>query len=303
MSDKFEFGDFYKFITSVGLALVGLSFAVPWVFLRERFDLTVSRDILKTLPIQSANIVARRLQIEEWIFRYLPTASVTLFIVGTLIFCLGCYMWWPRQKWRDRAENALTQGAERGLMALTPAQIVARATVGEADSSINTEDAVIETPAQERAVVSSAVMSYMDMEKHVFDRLNACLSDTHYVISQQRLGAAVFDFILQDKNTGRSDAIIELKVRVTPPNTSWILESARQAALGAQAYAATTRKSAIPILLIVVPNSWGSSEKLLERATKIKELDPSVRLVRISVFREEEFFSAHCGEIRQYFGI
>lgn len=36
---KFEFGDLYRFVVSLGVVLVSISILVPWLFLKEPFDL------------------------------------------------------------------------------------------------------------------------------------------------------------------------------------------------------------------------------------------------------------------------
>jgi len=47
---QLEYGDCYKFVASAGMALVAGAVAVPWLFLREPFDLTIASSKLQTLP-------------------------------------------------------------------------------------------------------------------------------------------------------------------------------------------------------------------------------------------------------------
>ena len=44
---KFEYSDFYKFIASVGITLIALSVFVPWLFLKEPFDLLQRQDEIR----------------------------------------------------------------------------------------------------------------------------------------------------------------------------------------------------------------------------------------------------------------
>jgi hypothetical protein len=38
---QLEYGDYYKFVASAGIALIAGAVVVPWMFLREPFDLAV----------------------------------------------------------------------------------------------------------------------------------------------------------------------------------------------------------------------------------------------------------------------
>ena len=57
---KFEYSDFYKFIASAGIALIILSAFVPWLFLREPFDLFQTESGISQLTPLAQEVIATR---------------------------------------------------------------------------------------------------------------------------------------------------------------------------------------------------------------------------------------------------
>lgn len=78
---QLEYGDFYKFVASAGIALVAGAFAVPWLFLREPFDLAIETSKLKTLTPIAQGAVTLRQEIVADILPWLPWVSAVLAIL------------------------------------------------------------------------------------------------------------------------------------------------------------------------------------------------------------------------------
>jgi hypothetical protein len=296
MSEKFEYSDFYKFVTSAGVATLVLAFAVPWAFLHEGFDLMVPASALANLTLDGAEVVRRRQHIERLIFHFLPAICAGLTLLALALIGLGCFLWWKRQTWRDRAENAATRKAELELEPMTMADVEAKADV-EVDTSV--DEMAHRGRLPEVNARAEAVATYIDTEKRVAEKLTQCMGATHYVLSQQRLGPAIFDFILQDRNSRMPDIVIELKLRVSFGNSSWWVENARRAALAAQAYTAATRKSAHAVLLVLTPGEAVPPTTAALAARTASDRDPSLRNVQIMLLTQAHFFSASCEELAE----
>lgn len=300
MNDKFEYSDFYKFITSVGVALIVFSFVLPWAFLREKFDLLVTTDTINRLSPEAARVIGERQHIAADIFRWLPTLFGGVLALGLLSLVVGSRLWWRRQTWRDRAENAATQAEEQKLQPQTVAQRETKADVEAlADANPATETALIGSSATQ--IISPTV--YLEIENRVGETLRKCFSQTHEVLSQQYLGVAVFDFILRNRDQQTSDLVIELKVRKNIPNFSWWVDSARAAALSAQTYTATLHKNAKPFLLVIVSGPNDMTHKMIAAVPRISQVDSSLAKVKVLVVSEKEFFDNDCYDTYRLFGI
>src|ERR1035441_3142434 len=124
---QLEYGDFYKFVASAGIALIAGAFAVPWLFLREPFDLTIDESKVKTLTPIARGAVMHRQQIVAGILPWLPWASVLLASLGFVLIICGLVMWSTRQRVRDRGEEAATKKAEQELRQMTEHEIKVKA--------------------------------------------------------------------------------------------------------------------------------------------------------------------------------
>src|SRR5512141_175558 len=95
---QLEYGDFYKFVASAGIALVAGAFAVPWLFLREPFDLTIDASKLKTLtPIAQSAVMHRQLLVAR-VLPCLPWVSLVIAMLGLALAIWGLERWHTRQK-------------------------------------------------------------------------------------------------------------------------------------------------------------------------------------------------------------
>ena len=70
---QIEYGDFYKFIVSLGIALVLAAILVPWLFLREPFDLMIEASRLSGLTPTAQQIVLLR---QAHLLRLLPLSKL-----------------------------------------------------------------------------------------------------------------------------------------------------------------------------------------------------------------------------------
>jgi hypothetical protein len=299
MGEKLEFGDFYKFITSIGIGLLVLAFAIPWAFLREDFDLRLTGAELQNIPIESKAIIERRWHLDALIFAHLPATSVALAVIGLLLLAFGCFGWWKRQRVRDDLETWTAQKTKMELESMTKSQILASA---GAEVQASVEEIQAESdPSTEPTVEPTAVSSYIALEERVGARLKECLARMYDVLSQQRLGAAFFDFILRSRDGQGSDVVIELKARPKHFNTNVVLTGLRQAAIAAQSYAAALYRKPTPLLLLVVSEGSGSANALRDRVIQIRSLDSTLGGVKVWVISESEFFSADCNLLFLYF--
>src|SRR6266446_1085001 len=155
---QLEYGDYYKFIASAGIALVAGAVVVPWMFLREPFDLAIEASKIALLTPDAQNIVHARQHLIVTTIKYLPLASGLMVTVGIALTGLGLYQWRSRQSVRDKAEDLQNEKLDKELKAMSPEQI-------ETKAKTSLEDAEDLQPAQRTVQSSSAVSSLLAVEQ------------------------------------------------------------------------------------------------------------------------------------------
>jgi hypothetical protein len=86
---KLEFGDFYKFLVSLGSVLVALSLLLPWLFLRESFNALVSVSDISELTSSGQELVSHQQSSALWFVRNASWISGGFAIVGVALLTLG----------------------------------------------------------------------------------------------------------------------------------------------------------------------------------------------------------------------
>jgi hypothetical protein len=72
---KFEFGDLYKFVVSLGVVLISLSVLAPWLFLKEPFDLFKTDAELKAVTEVARAAILSRQESVAFILKFIPWFS------------------------------------------------------------------------------------------------------------------------------------------------------------------------------------------------------------------------------------
>src|SRR5262245_61921543 len=109
---KFEYSDFYKFIASAGIALISLAILVPWLFLREPFDLFQEASKLSQLTPLAQEVIAARQATIRSILNFIPLFSASSFILGFSGLVIGSVMWYRK------TQSSIDRLAELNIKAL-----------------------------------------------------------------------------------------------------------------------------------------------------------------------------------------
>jgi len=294
---QIEYGDFYKFIVSVGIALLIAAVLLPWLFLREPFDLLVDANQITHLTPAAQAILASRQLLLARAFHFVPWISGTLFIVGLALSIGGLLLWRPRQAIRDQSEDLDLEKRRRELKSMSAEQRDAKI---EADI---VQERGAPPPAPERTLSAELVSStghIRRLEQELHHRIKACVGSSYDVRVNQRLGAAEYDVILNSNIQGAPDVIIELKYIRQGFHYSWMRESASRLILATELYAERLHRKSVPLLLIITANAVALSDtdfgRMSERVNEsLAEIRKPFRIVRIL---EDRINSIGCEELR-----
>lgn len=256
---KFEYGDFYKFLVSLGVALIGLSLVVPWLFLREPFDLLLTTtDLAELTPLAEDVIAQRQIQVSI-ILRMLPWLIGAAFLLGAAMLIVGGIMWFRRsQRYADEQQRYETELARRQLEDAPPERIQ------EAHMEEALEAGALEAATRdpEHAVggggpgPTGETYSRLitPIEQKLVAALRQCAPDCE-VLPQMQLDDMYFDIVVLSSHAVGTppDNLIDVRYIPARPSIDWIESRALRQAYQTEVYRRKTGRNALARLVLVAP--------------------------------------------------
>jgi hypothetical protein len=291
---KFEFGDFYKFVVSLGIVLIGLAFLVPWLFLSQPFDLLVETDKLKSLTPSAQSVILQRQQVVQWIVGIIPTFSWVSGILGVILFLLGAVFWWRKsQRFTDQLNELNLELLKRQLKP---------ASAEEIKEKVEETKAEVEEPIEEiqERLLTGLRFDVVEFEGKLQQKLSHCFKDTHEVLSNQRLGSVIFDYVLLAKSPTQSDYVLEIKHLRFGFKFGWLRDNAVKQVFAGALYQKDSNRQVVPVLLVIAPKKLLEKTPTDDYVNKIKK-DILVRYsqVTVSFLASEEVDSIECSQLRK----
>jgi hypothetical protein len=270
---QLEYGDYHKFMASAGIALIAGAVVVPWMFLREPFDLAIEASKIPLLTTDSQSIIhARQHLITVFIFA-LPKLSAGLAAAGTMLTVTGLVGWHSRQSVRDKSEDLATMKLEEELKAMSPAQIKEKAK-NEVENVEQAADEPMPSPPTFN-VPSSLVASALAVEQAVQGKLLSAFDSFGKVMSNQRLGSVEFDAIIRTKSSSR--IIVEIKYIRKGFNRGWLLNTISNLTLRMAIYTKTFNENVIGLVLIVIATTDSPlARRVTEFENEFRSAEPSL---------------------------
>ncbi|MEL5243560.1 MULTISPECIES: hypothetical protein [Serratia] len=239
---KFEFGDLYKFIVSLGVVLAMSAFIIPWLFLREPFDIFKSTQDIAKLTALSQSIIREREGVVFFVSKHLICYSMFSFISGVALSVYGLYKWWGNQliiDERTKIDLKIIKAANRD------------ATEDEIEEKVIL-DIASQNSEVTRHVTNGFVSSYRQMELSVFERFSKYYSSA-YDLSRDRMVADVnIDILMKGKGFFSKDWIIEVKYIKKGFNLGWLRQVLLKNLYAKNIYSQFENRTPYTLALIVV---------------------------------------------------
>ena len=288
---QLEYGDYYKFRVSVGIALIIVSFVAPWLFLREPFDLLLENTQLTHLTPTAQELVTERQHLLERIFWLVPWFSLTSFLSGLALTLVALFQWRKRQSLRDKTEELALQKLQIELTAMTPQQVEEKL-VADVEQQLATA-----APAE----VVSAATEFRNVEQRVQDRLASCFGDSYKVRANQRLGNAEYDVILESRAINVPDVIIEVKYIRKGFHSGWLRDNLNRLILANDYYVERLKRNAVSLLLIVTAESAQplSDDSFEKMRLKVQSAIHSKTIWRLERLPEMDVASLSCADFKK----
>lgn len=214
MIDKVQYGDINRFLSSIGLVLVALGFLLPYLYMKENFDLLIKKEELNALTDTARIIITYRQEYAHNLVIWIPYVSPGSILAGIALFIIGLINWHKRQK----SENAKLDAdidktrAETGVI-MKQAEKLSQSDVKEKQIK------EIEKNNPELSLTEKhlSISNYQLVEALITDKFRQEYSDKYNVHSNYRINNQEFDIILERIKTVaeglnlNKDVIIEIK--------------------------------------------------------------------------------------------
>ncbi|MEM5507436.1 hypothetical protein WNY98_01010 [Pseudoalteromonas sp. AS71] len=258
---KFEFGDLYKFIVSLGVVLITLSVTTPWLFLREPFDLYKTHAEIQAFTPVAQDIIQKRQSLISFIFTFIPWFSSIAAIVGMIFIYMGLQKWQVNQSHLDKQTMIESKLKENALRESTQDEI-------EYKQSKETEGLVQFNTSPKH--LASFRRAYYQIETCVFNRLNNTYSNKYKVSHNMMIAGFELDIFLEGKSLLTKNYIIEVKYIRKGFNFGWLNEAFLRNLYAQNAYSKITNKAANTLLLIVIADEAYNEDKYSKLLTRLR---------------------------------
>lgn len=289
---KIEYSDLYKFIVSLGVGFIALAFLIPWLFLREPFDLIHTQETIENLTPLARSLIELRHQYISTIFALLPVIAITLLVLGVILSVYGIYNWWARyQKFADELQILKVQEAEQRLKTAKSSVVDTKM---RAEAFDELEDVSIVEVEDYRTTASR-------IERRVAEILEGCRDENYKLLRNKRVGHAIFDFLLLSRilpSRKYKNHTIEVKYIRKGFKFGWLRDNLLKVLYLSDIFENETKLPSFPVLMIVGEgNTLGGikADQYLDRLkSEMNALDAKASIVFLD---EAELDRMNCEQL------
>jgi hypothetical protein len=280
---KFEFGDLYKFIVSLGVVLITISILAPWMFLKEPFDLFRPESEINALSDVAKGVVIKRQYAVSFIVSFIPWFSSIGSTVGLIFIFLGLKNWRKNQINLDEQTRLDVEIKKQSLRDATKDEIE------EKETSEYESFQVAESGNSDSYIVNSFRSQYSKVEELVYDKLSKVYGNKFDVSHNKMVANVELDILLRGKAMLTKDYIVEVKYIRKGFNFGWLREVYLKNIYAKSVYSQVTNRLPNTLLLIVIDSKAYDEEKynqLINRLSGESEGRKGKDLVRIITKQE-----------------
>lgn len=261
---KFEFGDLYKFVVSLGVVLISLSILAPWLFLKEPFDLFKTQAELAAVTEVARKAILQRQESVAFILRFIPWFSAVGCISGVAFVYIGLRKWQANQTLLDEQTKIEVELKKQSLRDATKDEIAFAA-------ARDLEALSAEEPRNEEYKLSIFEAQYAQLESSVVERLRKIYTGKYEVEHNKMIGGVELGILLRGKAMLTKDFIVEVKSIRRGFNYGWLREVFLKNIYAKNIYSQLTSRIPNTLVLIVLDLQTDASDKykaLVERITE-----------------------------------
>lgn len=291
---KPDFSDFYKFISSLGIALLSFAFLLPWLFLRESFSTDITVEEISKLTPEAQTVILTKQSTALWFVSNVRWISSIIAIIGILFFLMGAYLWWKKQKSIDEIDVLKTEELKLKVKSMTPEEIAIK-TIKEVEALEIRERGTV----QKELPTVGDISAYLQLESTIISKFEDCFRELEtFVLTRQRVGNNEFDVILYSSAPFKADVLIEIKIVREKPSQQWILDTVEQMDSAKKNYKVRTERVAMGMLFIIISPEYKeyvqspSFQDFLSKST-----EKPFRAISVKFYTEVEIKNFGCSDM------
>lgn len=308
---KVEYGDFYKFMSSLGVTIIGATLLFSWLFMREPFN-WISQTEQNNLTQNAKLFLQQREELIlkfTYVFKYFVVISI---LIGISLVIFGLVLWFKSQSEIDKNQKLVNKKMEKELEDMTPTEIInsinsditeiAQDYLSENKQSEETKSDEITKPDHNINIpvvdkvqfdytlaegTNALMQKYLNIENQVYNKFMEVAEDTFTVLQNKRIGRVEFDIILQNNHPQHLDYIVEIKYIGKASIFSRLNDASKRVLASKELYNRLTLRNAEPIIFAVI-NSESYSRATIENLRR-KITDGLYGEIRCLIITESNF--------------
>ena len=280
--NKVDFSDINKFLTSLGLILIGLALFLPLYIHQNINILLIEKESLNKTTCIAKNILKNQ---QEYLFtlnKWLPVIMAILILGGIALIIFGLINWKARQK--------VIYGIQDEELRLKKSEGISKEEKKEMIGS--------EIKSTSELDKQKKIHQYIQIEDSIYMKLSRHYAVNYIVEQNIRIDRYNFDIILKSKYINkRSDIILEIKYYKQKTTNIQLLSATRLFLMSISHYEqALQRPQIIPILVIIFDSNEVLNE-LKDSKLKMKDLanNHGINNLRIIYVLKDEIDSSEPG--------
>lgn len=248
---------------SVGVFLVGLTFLLPWLFLKENFDLLVKVEDLNRLTPSAKSIIENRQALIGTYSYIIPVVSIASFLIGGFLIFKGIKGWRKLQTIIEAREELTNKKLSLEITKLTEDEKLEKVAK---DIQVSKEESKpLETKEIKGANLSLA-QQYLKVEQKFADLVRKALADKYKVFQDFRIEENEFDLMLKAPLLMDKDIIFEVKYSTSRVGGNYFNQSLQQLKKSLNYYRQKIKAQTDGRLVFIMP-SKALTEKSMQPQT------------------------------------
>lgn len=241
--NKIEFTDVNRFLTSLGLISIGLSFFIPWFVNQNNTLLIIEQDKIDKLTPTAKQIILKQQETLLSVNKALPYVSWGLIIIGLLLLIIGIRRWSKRQAVSDKIQDEELKSKEiQNLSSQDKRELIAT------ELETYQEEDEVEEPAQ----IEQTINEYINIENQIYLQLSEFYRANFTPSQNVKIGEYNYDIILKSRDILKyTDRIVEIKFFKNKLTLENIKDAATQLILASKHYTISFKRRTVPFLVVI----------------------------------------------------
>lgn len=290
--EKLNYNDFNKFLVSLGVILIGLSLLIPWLFLKESYNLPTKIEINALTEIAKNLIETKQIYLVK-LTTLIPWICITFIFSGMFLVIFGLVRWYRKQLLIDKKDNLDIIKLEKEIQIMTPIEIVDKAQKETRDDSISQLLQSDEITLRKNTILSQSEhpwKKYIKIERIIADKIIEFNPSNYDILPNVKVGLSEIDILFKSKNPKYFDKIIEIKYYKSGLRRSFINMITSNLRSTIEMYNVKVRRDAIPTVLLVLRSDSEDYLKIPEVEKYIQDSGKEwgLKHLRVEFIKEEE---------------